>query len=324
VDDGYSPPKTVEQIRKLVEQEQVAFIAAPLGTPTNIAVQKYLNSRKVPQLFLISAASRWNDPKNYPWSMSLTWGPNYHSEGSLHAQYLQRERPGSKVAVLFQNDDSGKDLLRGLEDGFGAEAPRAIVARASFEVTDPTVDSQIVTLHASGADALVIYSVTPKACAQAIRKAFDLGWRPVRLLFSGCIHRDAVLTPAGLDRSTGLLAMIAMKQVTEQTTSEPAVAAYLAFMRKYFPDANPAEGYCIYGYSVAQALEEVLRRAGDDLTRENIMREAANLRSLTLPMFLPGITVNTSPTDYATIQESFIARFDGTNWVPFGEMLSGP
>jgi branched-chain amino acid transport system substrate-binding protein len=324
VDDSYSPPKTVEQIRKLVEQEQVAFIAAPLGTPTNVAVQKYLNARKVPQLFLISAASRWNDPKNYPWSMSLTWGPNYHSEGSLHAQYLQRTHPASKVAVLYQNDDSGKDLLRGLEDGFASEARRAIVARASFEVTDPTVDSQIVALHASGADALVIYSVTPKACAQAIRKAYDLGWRPVRLLFSGCVHREAVLTPAGLDRSTGLLAMIAMKQITEQSMSDPAVKVYLEFMAKYFPDGKPAEGYCIYGYTLAQALEEVLRRAGDDLTRESIMRHAANLRSLALPMFLPGITVNTSPTDYATIQESFINRFDGKDWVPFGDMLSGP
>lgn len=325
LDDGYSPPKTVEQVRRLIEQEQVAFLGGPLGSPTNAAIQKYMNAKKVPQLFLISKASKWNDPEHYPWSMSLTWGPSFRGEGRIHAQYLLHTHPGAKVAVLYQNDDAGKELLQGLREGFGDKAGSLIVSEASFEVSDPSVDSQIVTLQGSGADALVIYSVTPKACAQAIRRAFDLGWRPVRLLSSSCPQIETILKPAGLDRSTGLIALLALKQVTAETQQDdPAVAQYVAFMRKYYPEGKLDEFYNIYGYTLAQALEEVLRRAGDDLTRENIMRQAASLKGLQLPMLLSGITVNTSPSDYATIKDGFLSRFDGTRWVMFGERLQAP
>jgi branched-chain amino acid transport system substrate-binding protein len=323
LDDGYSPPKTVEQVRRLVEEEQVAFLGGPLGTPTNSAVQKYLNAKKVPQLFLISAASKWDDPKHYPWSMSFAWGPNYRDEGRIHAKYLLQSHPGAKVAVLYQNDDGGKDLLRGLRDGFGEQAGSIIAAEASFEVTDPTIDSQIVALRSSGADALVIYSLTPKACAQAIRKSFDLGWNAVRMLFSGCVNPEAILKPAGLERSTGLTALIAIRAVTSENQTDPANAEYVAFMRKYYPEGRIEEGYNVYAYTLSQALAEVLRRAGDNLTRENIMRQAADLKDLQLPMFWPGIKINTSPSDYATVDQAYMSRFDGTHRSHFGELLHG-
>jgi ABC-type branched-subunit amino acid transport system substrate-binding protein len=323
LDDGYSPPKTVEQIRRLVEREEVAFIGGPLGTPTNSAVQKYLNVKKVPQLFLVSAASKWNDPEHYPWSMSFAWGPNYRDEGRIHAQYLLATHPGIKVGVLYQNDDGGKDLLRGLRDGLGERAATVIAAEASFEVTDPTVDSQIVTLHGSGADALIIYSLTPKACAQAIRKSYELGFKSVRLLFSGCTNPEAILKPAGLDRSTGLTALIAMRPVTSDNLGEAGIADYVAFMRRYYPDGRLEENYNVYAYTLAQALEHVLRQAGDDLTRENIMRQASSIKELQLPLFSEGIKINTSASDYATVEASYMSRFDGRHWVKSGELLRG-
>ncbi len=320
LDDSFAPPKTVEQTRRLVEDEQVAFIFAPLGSASNSATQKYLNAKKVPQLFLVSSASKWNDPKNFPWSMSLTWGPNYYQEARLHANHLLKDRPNAKIAVLYQNDDGGKDLLHGLRDEVAARGGK-ITAEASFEVTDPTVDSQIVTLQGSGADAFFIYSLTPKACAQAIRKAHDLGWRPVRFIFSGCIHPDAVLKPAGFDKSAGLIATAAIKTVTPDTLTDPAIAEYLAFMKQYRPDGVPEDGYNIYAYALGKTVEEVLRRAGDDLTRENIMQVAANLKNLRNPMYREGIFINTTPTDYATVRQAYMVRFDGKTWVQFGDLL---
>jgi ABC-type branched-subunit amino acid transport system substrate-binding protein len=322
LDDGFSPPKTMEQTRRLVEEEQVAFIFAPLGTASNSVTQKYLNANKVPQLFLISAASKWNDPKNFPWSMSLTWGPNYYHEARFHTRYLVREQPSAKIGVLYQNDDGGKDLLRGLRDEAAAQGVK-ISAEASFEVTDPTVDSQIVTLQASGADALFIYSITPKACAQAIRKAYDIGWRPMRFLFSGCLHPDAVLKPAGFDKANGIIATAAIKTVSPDTLSDPAVAEYLTFMKDYNPNGAAEDGYNIYAYALGKTVEEVLRRAGDDLTRENIMRISASLHDFRNPLYREGIMINTTPTDYATVREAYLVRFDGKNWVQFGELLTG-
>jgi ABC-type branched-subunit amino acid transport system substrate-binding protein len=322
LDDSYSPPKAVEQTRRLVEQDQVLFIGAPLGTATNSATQKYLNAKKVPQLFLISAASKWNDPKNYPWSMSLTWGPNYYTEARMHVRYLLQEHPKAKIGVLYQNDDGGKDLLRGLKDELAAKG-MSTTAEVSFEVTDPTVDSQIVTLQGSGADAFFIYSITPKACAQAIRKAYEVGWQPVRFLFSGCLHPDAVLKPAGLDKATGLLATVAIKTLSADSVSDPAITEYLSFMKTYNATGVPEDGYNLYGYALGKMIETVLRRCGDDLTRENVMRVASTLKDFRNPMYRDGILINTTPADYATVQEAYMARFDGKNWVQFGDLLHG-
>ncbi len=323
LDDSYSPPKTVEQIRKLVEQEEVAAIVAPLGTPTNIAVQQYLNDKKVPQLFLISAASRWNNPEEFPWSMSMTWGPNYHSEGFIEAKYVLEQNPNARVAVLYQNDDGGKDLLNGLKAGLGDKVDQTLVAQASFEVTDPTVSSQIISLHASGADTLFIYAITPKACSQTIRKVHNLGWRPTRFLFSGCLHVDAVLKPAGLEASKDLLSLVALKTVSDETRSDPVVQKYLAFMADYYPEGVPKDGYNIYGYMIAHAIEEVISRAGNNLTRKNIMKQATSLKDFELPMLEPGVLVNTSPTDFATLQDAYMQKFDGANWQVMGELLHG-
>ncbi|MBI1394335.1 MAG: ABC transporter substrate-binding protein [Betaproteobacteria bacterium] len=322
LDDSYSPPKTVEQTRRLVEEERVLFIAAPLGTPTNSATRKYLNAKKVPQLFLISAASKWNDPKHFPWSMSMTWGPDYYTEARMHVRYLLQEHPDARVGVLYQNDDGGKDLLHGLDDELAASGRHA-TAEVSFEVTDPTVDSQIVSLKQSGADALFIYSLTPKACAQAIRRAYEVGWRPVRFLFSGCLHPDAVLTPAGLDKSVGLIATGALKTLSEQSMSDPAIVEYLAFMKQYNPSGVPEDGYNLYGYALGKSIEEVLRRCGDDLTRENVMRVASSLKGFRNPMYRDGILIDTSPDDYATVQDAYMMRFDGKHWVQIGELLHG-
>ena len=323
LDDSYSPPKTVEQIRKLVEQEEVAAIVAPLGTPTNIAVQQYLNDKQVPQLFLISAASRWNNPEKFPWSMSMTWGPNYHSEGYIEARYVIENNPDARVAVLYQNDDGGKDLMSGLKAGLGDKVDQVLVAQASYEVTDPTVTSQIISLHGSGADTLFIYGITPKACSQAIRKVHNLGWHPTRFLFSGCAHIDAVLKPAELEASKDLLSLVALKTVSEETRTDPVVIRYLAFMTEYYPEGVPEDLYNIYGYMIAHGIEEVISRAGDNLTRENIMKQAASLKDFELPMLESGVLVNTSPTDFATIQDAYMQKFDGTNWQVMGALLHG-
>jgi ABC-type branched-subunit amino acid transport system substrate-binding protein len=323
LDDGYSPPKTVEQMRKLVEQEEVAAIVAPLGTPTNIAVRDYLNEKQVPQLFLISAASFWNDPENYPWSMSMTWGPNYHSEGFIEARYVLETNPDARIAVIYQNDDGGKDLLSGLKDGLGDKVNTMLVAEASYEVTDPTIDSQVISLQASGADTFFIYAITPKACSQTIRKAYNLGWHATRFLFSGCVHPKAVLEPAGLAASKGLKSLRALKTVSRETINDPDVRNYLAFMEEYYPEGEPVDGYNIYGYMMAHGIAEVISRAGDDLTRENIMKQAASLRDVGLPMMMPGIVINTSATDYATFQDAYLMEFDGKRWKLISDLLHG-
>jgi branched-chain amino acid transport system substrate-binding protein len=319
LDDAYSPPKTVEQTRKLVEQEQVALMFSTLGTATNTAVQKYLNERKAPQLFISTGASKWADPEHFPWTMG--WQPNYQTEARIYAHYIREQRPDGKIAVLYQNDDYGKDYLQGLKDGLGDNYASMVTAVATYEVTDPTIDSQIVTLHASGADIFV--DITgPKFAAQAIRKVYDIGWRPLHFLNAVGSAVGAVLEPAGLEKSVGIITARYYKDPSDpQWRSEPAFQEWLAWMQRYNPEGNLSDYYNVLGYNLAMTMVQVLKQCGDDLSRENIMREAANLHGLTLPMMLPGVTINTSPTDYRPIKQMRLVRFDGKSWVPFGELL---
>jgi len=319
LDDGYSPPRTVEQTRKLIEQDQVLLLFSSLGTPTNAAVQKYLNAKKVPQLFCATGGSEFGDPQHFPWTMG--WRPNYRSEARVYAKYILKARPNAKIAVLYQNDDLGKDYLKGLHEGLGERASGMIVSEVSFEVTDPTVDSQIVTLQASGADTFLNFS-TPKASAQAIRKAYDLGWRPMHLVTNVGSSVATVLKPAGLEKSVGLLTAAFLKDPTDkQWQNDPGYRDWLAWMKQYYPDGDTTDFYNVYGYGLAQTLVHVLKQSGDDLTRENVMRQATNLKNLSLPMLLPGVKVNTTATDYYPIKQMWMQRFDGKQWVLFGELI---
>jgi branched-chain amino acid transport system substrate-binding protein len=319
LDDGYAPPRTVEQTRRLVEQDEVLALFGSLGTPTNAAIQKYVNAKKVPHLFLSTGASRWGDPQNYPWTMG--WAPNYLLEAHIYARYVLQNHPKARVAVLYQNDDFGKDFLRGFQEGLGEHAASMIVATATYEPTDPTVDSQITTLKASGAD--TFYDIAaPKAAAQAIRKAYDIGWRPLHLLQSNAASIASTLKPAGLDHATGVISSAYYKDPTDpQWANDPAVAAYRAFMAKHYPAGNPDDVYNVWGYSQAQTIEQVLKQCGDDLSRENVMRQAASLKDVQLPMLLPGVRLNTSPTDYYPLKQVQLMRFDGKQWVRFGDVL---
>ena len=319
VDDGYSPPRTVEQVRRLVEQEEVLLIFSVLGTPTNAAVQKYLNAKKVPQLFCASGGSEFGDPQHFPWTMG--WRPNYRSEARVYAKYILKTRPDAKIGVLYQNDDLGKDYLKGLHEGLGEKAGSMIVSQVSYEVTDPTVDSQIVTLNASGANTLLNFS-TPKAAAQAIRKVYDLGWRPLHFVANVGSSVATVLKPAGLEKSIGLFTAAFLKDPTDkQWQNDPSYREWLAWMKQYYPEGDTADFYNVYGYGLAQTLVHVLKQSGDDLTRDNIIRQAASVKNLALPMVLPGVKVNTSPTDYYPIKQMWMQRFDGKQWVLFGDLI---
>ncbi|MCO5124177.1 MAG: ABC transporter substrate-binding protein [Rhizobacter sp.] len=320
LDDGYSPPKTVEMARRLVEQDEVLLLFGTLGTPSNTAIHKYMNAKKVPQLFVATGASKWNDPKNFPWTMG--WQPNYHTEAMIYAKHILQTKPNAKIAVLYQNDDFGKDYLTGLKDGLGDKA-KMIVAEASYEVTDPTVDSQIVQLQGSGADVFVNIA-TPKFAAQAIRKAYDTGWKPTQYLTNVSLSVGAVLTPAGLDKSVGIITSNYGKDATDpQWENDPGMKEWRAFMAKYYPDGNLKDNSNIYGYGVARTMVQVLKQCGDNLTRENVMKQAANLQKFDAGTLLPGITINTSPTDFAPIQAVQLARFDGKTWVLFGDVIDG-
>jgi branched-chain amino acid transport system substrate-binding protein len=318
-DDSYSPPKTVEMVRKLVEQDQVAFIFQTLGTPTNSAIHKYLNQMKVPHLFVATGATKWGDPKNFPWTMG--WQPTYQAEGHIYAQYVLKNVKDPKIGILYQNDDYGKDYLKGFKDGLGEAGRRLIVLEQTYEVTDPTVDSQVVNLKNSGAN--VFFNITtPKFAAQAIRKAHDIGWKPLHLLNNVSTSVEAVLKPAGIEASRGLITALYLKDPTDpQWKDDPGMKEWLAFMQKYYPDGNTKDGFNVYGYSVAQTMVHVLRQCGNDLSRENVMRQAANIKDLALPLLLPGIRINTSPTDYYPIEQEQLARFDGERWVLFGEVF---
>jgi branched-chain amino acid transport system substrate-binding protein len=320
-DDGYSPPKTVELVRKMVEEDQVLFTFNILGTPPNTAVQGYLNENKVPQLFVATGADKWNDPKNHPWTMG--WQPSYRIEARIYARYILKNLPNAKIAVLYQNDDFGKDYLAGLREGLGSKADTMIVATKSYETTDPTVDSQIVSLQGSGADTLLTAAI-PKFAAQAIRKVYDIGWKPTHFLTNVSISVGSVIRPAGPEKAVGIISAAYGKDPTDpQWQNTPEFKEWLAWMQKYNTSANVADANAVYGYSVSQTLIEVLKACGNELTRENVMKQAANIHNLKLPMALPGIVVSTSPTDFAPIKQMQLQKFDGTTWQLFGDVISG-
>ena len=319
-DDGYSPPKTVEMVRKLVEQDQVLFVFQTLGTPSNTAIHKYMNARKVPQMHVATGATKWNDPKAHPWTMG--WQPNYQTEGQVYARHILQTKPDAKIGILYQNDDYGKDYVKGLKDGLRDKAKSMIVAEVSYEVSEPTVDSQIVQLQASGAN--VFFNVaTPKFAAQAIRKAYDIGWKPVHYLNNVSTSVGSVLTPAGLDKSVGLITTAYLKDPTDQRwANDAAVKQWETFMKKYNPEGNLADSFNIYGYSVALTIHQVLKQAGNELTRENVMRQAASMKDYRVDTLLPRILINTSKDDYAPIEAVQLQRFNGKQWELFGEVIS--
>jgi len=318
-DDGYSPPKTVEMARKLVEQDKVLLIFQSLGTPPNSAIHKYMNAKKVPQLFVATGATKWNDPKGFPWTMG--WQPNYQTEARIYAQHILKTKPNAKIAVLYQNDDYGKDYLKGFQDGLGAKAKTMIVKEASYEVTDPTVDSQMVQLQSSGADTFFNIT-TPKFAAQAIRKAWDSGWKPVQYLNNVSAQIGSVLKPAGLDKSVGIITtQYLMDPDDKEWKDGKAIKDWVAFMQKYYPDGNLHDVSNVYGYTVAQTLVQALKQCGNDLTRANIMKQAASLKNVQIATLLPGVKINTSASDFAPIESVQLQRFDGTTWVRFGEVM---
>ena len=320
LDDGYSPPKTVEMIRRLVEQDEVLLTLGTLGTPSNTAIHKYMNTKKVPHMFLATGASKWNDPKNNPWTIGFN--PNYHSEGKLYAQHILANKPNAKIAVLMQNDDYGKDYFNGFKDGLGAKAASMIVSQATYEVTDPTIDSQIVTLKGSGADTFFNIT-TPKFAAQAIRKVSDVGWKPTHYLNQVSASVGSVLKPAGLDVSVGLISMNYIKEGADSRwDNDPTMKDFKALIKKYAPEVSPDDGNATYGYAVAQMMVQVLKQAGDNLTRENIMKQAASIKDFQVPMALPGVLASTSPTDFALFQTMQLVRFDGKTWVEFGKPVA--
>jgi branched-chain amino acid transport system substrate-binding protein len=320
-DDGYSPPKTVEMTRKLVEEDQVLCLSGSIGTPTNSAVWHYLNEKKVPQLFPGTGASKWNDPKGHPWTMGFFI--NYQAEGHIYAAYLLKNKPDAKIGVLYQNDDFGKDYLKGVVDGLSAKAASMIKAKQSYETTDPTVDSQIIQLQAAGCDVLITIAI-PKFGALAIRKVAEVNWKPLHILNGIASSVGATLKPAGLENAQGIISDTSFKDPTDpQWLNDAGYKQWLAFMDKYYPDGDKTDNQTVYGYSIGDTTARILKMCGDDLTRENVMKQAANLRNVQLPMLLPGVTLNSGPTEFQLIKQAQMRRFEGDRYVPFGPVLSG-
>jgi len=316
-DDGYSPPKAVEQARKLVESDEVLLIFNPLGTPSNSAIQKYLNAKKVPQLFVATGATKWNDPKNFPWTMG--WQPSYQSEARIYAKFLMKEKPDAKIAILYQNDDFGKDYLKGLKDGLGAKASM-LIAEESYETTEPTIDSHIVKLKATGADVFISIT-TPKFAAQAIKKLAEIEWKPMHIVSNVSSSVGAVMKPAGFENSQGILSANYGKDGADsQWDNDPGMKKFYAFLEKYYPEANKLDGSVVYGYGVAQTMVNVLEMCGDNLTRENVMKQAANL-DFRIGIYLPGSKIKTSPTDFAPIEQTQLMKFTGERWELFGKLI---
>jgi branched-chain amino acid transport system substrate-binding protein len=319
-DDGYSPPKAVEQARKLVESDEVLVVFNPLGTPSNSAIQKYLNAKKVPQLFVATGATKWNDPKDFPWTMG--WQPSYQSEARIYAKYLMKEKPDGKIAVLYQNDDFGKDYLKGLKDGLGGKASM-IIAEESYETTEPTIDNHIVKLKASGAD-IFISITTPKFAAQAIKKLAEIEWKPLHIVSNVSASVGSVIKPAGFENAQGILSAAYAKDGADpQWDTDPGMKKFLAFLEKYEPDGNKLDGSVVYGYGVAQTLVKVLQMCGDNLTRENVMKQAASLKDFAPDTLLPGVKIDTAPADFAPIKQLQMMRFKGEKWDLFGDIISG-
>ncbi|MEK9283070.1 MULTISPECIES: ABC transporter substrate-binding protein [unclassified Bradyrhizobium] len=319
-DDAYSPPKTVEQARKLVESDEVLLIFNSLGTPPNTAIQKYMNSKKVPQLFVATGATKWNDPKDFPWTMG--WQPNYQSESIIYAKYILKNHPNAKIGVLYQNDDYGKDYLKGFKDGLGAKAASMIVLEESYEVSEPTIDSHIVKLKASGAD--VFFNITtPKFAAQAIKKNAEIGWKPLHFLNNVSASLGSVIKPAGFENAQDIISSIYLKDPTEpEWKDDAAIKAWNEFLDKYYPEANRTDVFVMYAYIVAQGLVHVLKNCGDDLTRANVMKQAASIKDYEPLGLLPGVKVNTSPTDFAPLSQLQLMRFKGESWQRFGDVIS--
>ncbi len=319
LDDGYSPSKAVEQTRRLVESDEVLAIVGTFGSPTNFAIQKYLNTKKVPGLFLGTGANRVSEPQTYPWSMG--WQPNNHAKGVIYAKYLLKERPNAKVAVMYQNDDFGRDYAKGFRDGLGDKASSMIVKELSYEITEPTADSQILLLKATGADVFLNIS-TPKFSAQAIKKMAETKWEALHLLSDAAGSISSTLVPAGLENSKGVITVAFRKDPNDPAWAEDqGMKDYLAFMKQYMPNADPSETYYVFGYATAQTFEHVLKACGDDLTRENLMKQAASIKDLELPILLPGIKLNTSPTHFTPMSQEQLMQFDGTRWKPIGTVI---
>jgi branched-chain amino acid transport system substrate-binding protein len=319
-DDAYSPPKAVEQVRKLVESDEVLLVFNPLGTPSNTAIQKYLNSKKVPQLFVATGATKWNEPKDFPWTMG--WQPSYQSEARIYAKFLLKEKPDAKIAVFYQNDDFGKDYVKGLKEGLGAKTS-LIVLEESYEVSEPTIDSHIVKMKASGADVLVNIT-TPKFAAQAIKKIAEIEWKPLHLLTNVSASVGSVIKPAGFENAQGIISAAYAKDGADaQWDNDPGMKKFYAFLAKDFPEGNKLDGSVVYGYGAAQTLVKVLQMCGDDLTRANVMKQAASLKDFVPDTLLPGVKINTSATDFAPISQLQLQRFKGEKWELFGDVMSG-
>jgi len=319
-DDAYSPPKAVEQVRKLVESDEVLVVFNPLGTPSNTAIQKYMNAKKVPQLFVATGATKWNDPKDFPWTMG--WQPSYQSEAHIYAKYLMKEKPDGKIAVLFQNDDFGKDYLKGLKDGLGAKTSM-IITEESYETSEPSIDGHIVKLKASGADVFISIT-TPKFAAQAIKKLAEIDWHPVHIVSNVSASVGGVIKPAGFENAQGILsANYAKDGADPQWDNDPGMKKFVEFLAKYYPDGNKLDGSVVYGYGAAQTMVKVLEMCGDDLTRANVMKQAASLKDFVPDTLLPGVKINTSPTDFAPIEQLQMMRFKGEKWELFGDIISG-
>ena len=320
-DDGYSPPKAVEQVRKLVESDEVLVVFNPLGTPSNSAIQKYLNAKKVPQLFVATGATKWNDPKDFPWTMG--WQPSYQSEAQIYAKFLLKEKPDAKIAILYQNDDFGKDYLKGTKDGLGAKAASMIIMEESYEVSEPSIDSHIVKIKSANPDVVLIYT-TPKFGAQTIKKIAELSWKPLQIITNVSASVGSVMKPAGFDNAQGVLSAAYAKDGADpQWDTDEGMKKWIAFLDKYMPGADKTDGSVVYGYGAAQTLVKTLQMCGDDLTRANVMKQAASLKDFTPDTLLPGVKINTSATDFAPIAQLQMQRFKGEKWELFGEIISG-
>jgi len=319
-DDGYSPPKAVEQARKLVESDEVLVVFNPLGTPSNSAIEKYMNSKKVPQLFVATGATKWNEPKEFPWTMG--WQPSYQSEARIYAKYLLKEKPDAKIAVFYQNDDFGKDYLKGLKDGLGAKAASMIIAEEGYETSEPSIDNHIVKLKASGADVFISIT-TPKFAAQAIKKLAEMNWTPLHIVSNVSASVGGVIKPAGFENAQGILSAAYAKDGADaQWNNDPGMKKFYEFLAKYDADANKLDGSVVYGYGAAQTMVKVLEMCGDNLTHENVMKQAASLKNFTPDTLLPGVTINTSATDFAPIKQLQMMRFKGEKWELFGDIIT--
>ncbi len=319
-DDGYSPPKTVEQARRLIEQDRVAYLFNTLGTPTNSAILRYVNQRKVPHVFLATGADKWGDYKEHPWTIG--WQPSYRTEAQIYTKYMLEQKPDAKLALLYQNDDFGKDYVLGVRDILGDRFDQ-MVKTASYEVTDATIDSQVVSLQATGADVLLV-GATPKFAAQTIRKVYDIGWRPMFFMTNVSISVGAVMQPAGPEKGVGVITSAYQKDATDPTwKDDPGMTEWRNFMNKHMPDADQTVGEYVYGYGVSKTLMQVLRQCGNDFSRENFMKQVTNLRNVEIPTLLPGIRVNTSPTNYHPIRQMQLQRWTGSTWERFGNVIEG-